>query len=216
MTTYGYARVSTASQANDGESLDVQDRMLRGWCLMQGVEMGAMFVDPGVSGSTPLAEREQGAEMLRTLKRGDVVVASKLDRMFRSALDALQVVETLRRRGVDLVLLDLGGAVTGNGLSKLFLTVAAAFAEAERDRIRERVSQAKADQRARGRYLGGRVPLGYRRDGEVLIEVPEEMAVVARAKELRAAGGSFRAVQRAVADETGRTLSLDALHRITR
>jgi hypothetical protein len=37
----------------------------------------------------------------------------------------------------------------GHGLSKLFLTIAAAFAEAERDRIRERIGQVKADQKAR-------------------------------------------------------------------
>ena len=47
-------------------------------------------------------------------------------------------------------------------LSKLFLTIAAAFAEAERDRIRERIGQVKADQKARGRFLGGAVPFGYR------------------------------------------------------
>ena len=83
--------------------------------------------------------------------------------LFRSALDALQVVENLRKRGVSLHLLDLGGDISGNGLSKLFLTIAAAFAEAERDRISERIGQVKADQRARGRYLGGIVPFGYRR-----------------------------------------------------
>jgi putative DNA-invertase from lambdoid prophage Rac len=63
------------------------------------------------------------------------------------------VVEDLKKRGVSLHLLDLGGDISGNGLSKLFLTIAAAFAEAERDRIRERIGQVKADQKARGRYL---------------------------------------------------------------
>ncbi len=45
----------------------------------------------------------------------------------------------------------------------------AAFAEAERDRIRERIGQVKADQKARGRYLCGKVPFGFRRgdDGEL-------------------------------------------------
>lgn len=37
------------------------------------------------------------------------------------------------------------------------------FAEAERDRIRERIGQVKADQKARGRYVGGKVPFGFRR-----------------------------------------------------
>jgi putative DNA-invertase from lambdoid prophage Rac len=83
-----------------------------------------------------------------------------LDRVFRSALDALQTVDFLKTKGVNLHLLDLGGDISGNGLSKLFLTIAAAFAEAERDRLRERVSQVKADQKARGRFLGGSIPFG--------------------------------------------------------
>ena len=44
--------------------------------------------------------------------------------------------------------------------------IAAAFAEAERDRILERVGQVKADQKARDRYLGGRVPFGFRHVSE--------------------------------------------------
>ena len=103
------------------------------------------------------------------LEKGDVVMSPKLDRLFRSALDALVVVEDLRKRGVALHLLDLGGDISTNGLSKLFLTIAAAFAEAERDRIRERVGQTKVDQRAQGRFLGGVVPFGYRREGELLL-----------------------------------------------
>ena len=108
-----------------------------------------------------------------------MVIAPKLDRLFRSALDALKVVDDLRRRGVSLCLLDLGGDISGNGLSKLFLTIAAAFAEAERDRIKERVSQSKADQEARGRYLGGTVPFGYRRgeSGELVPHEGEQEAI---------------------------------------
>ena len=131
--------------------------------------------------------------------RGDVVIAPKLDRLFRSALDALKVVDDLRRRGVSLCLLDLGGDISGNGLSKLFLTIAAAFAEAERDRIKERVSQSKADQKARGRYLGGTVPFGYRRgeSGELVPHEGEQEAIRDMAA-LRARGRPLRAIAEAV------------------
>jgi putative DNA-invertase from lambdoid prophage Rac len=85
-------------------------------------------------------------------------------------------------------LLDLGGDIAGNGLSKLFLTIAAAFAEAERDRIRERIGQSKADQRARGRYLGGKIPFGWRRagaEGEVMVEVEDEQEAIREMVRLR-------------------------------
>jgi hypothetical protein len=98
-------------------------------------------------------------------------------------------------RGVALHLLDLGGDISGNGLSKLFLTIAAAFAEAERDRIRERIGQVKADQKARGRYLGGKVPFGFRRgEGGGLVPHEVEQETIREIVALRGQGRSLRAI----------------------
>ena len=217
MAIYGYCRVSTAAQASEGESLDVQRRVLEGWSHMQGLRLDAVFVERGVSGSMPLVQRPEGARLWAGLRRGDTVVAAKLDRLFRSALDALRAVEDLKGRGVSLVLLDLGGDISGNGLSKLFLTIAAAFAEAERDRIRERVAQVKRDQRQRGRYLGGRVPYGFRVGAEGALEpIPEQQAAIRRAGELRATGAPLRAIQTALEAELGARVSLDAIARVVR
>jgi putative DNA-invertase from lambdoid prophage Rac len=217
MAVYGYCRVSTVTQATEGESLDVQRRVLEGWAHMEGQSLDALFVERGVSGSVPLAERPEGGRLWAQLHRGDTLVASKLDRLFRSALDALQAVEALKVRGVSLVLLDLGGDISGNGLSRLFLTIAAAFAEAERDRIRERVTQVKRDQRQRGRYLGGKVPFGFQVAPDGGLEaVPEQQEVIRRAAELRAGGAPLRAVQAALETEHGVRLSLDTIQRIQR
>jgi len=84
---------------------------------------------------------------------GDVVITPKLDRMFRSALNALAVLGQLKERGVSLHMIDLGGDVTGNGISKLVFTILSAVAEAERDRIRERIRDVKSDQRKRMRLV---------------------------------------------------------------
>jgi DNA invertase Pin-like site-specific DNA recombinase len=109
---------------------------------------------PIVSGSTPIGQRLEGAKLLAALRPSDVVLMPKLDRMFRSALDALRVLDALRERKVAVHMLDLGSDVTGNGISKLVFTILSAVAEAERDRIRERVADVKADHRRQGRYLG--------------------------------------------------------------
>ena len=180
---YGYARVSTLKQSDEGESLELQQRQLEGYAHMHGLKITKIEVEKGVSGSIPVEQRPVGGALFAKLEKGDIVIAAKLDRLFRSALDALNVVASLKERGVFLHLLDLGGDIAGNGLSKLFLTIAAAFAEAERDRIRERIGQSKADQKARGRYLGGKIPFGWRRDGpegDVMVEVPEEQAAIRR------------------------------------
>jgi putative DNA-invertase from lambdoid prophage Rac len=215
MALYGYTRVSTGRQAEDGESLDVQGRRLEGWALMQGIPITDMMVEGGVSGSVPVKERPAGAKLWAKLQPGDTVVAAKLDRMFRSALDALQMVEELKAMGVSLVLLDLGADPVTNGLSKLFLTIAAAFAEAERDRIRERVSQVKKDQRDRSRYLGGIVPFGYVVDAEGQLQpVEEDQAIIAKAKALKASGVALRKIQATIAEEDGRAISLGGLHKM--
>jgi putative DNA-invertase from lambdoid prophage Rac len=72
-----------------------------------------------------------------------VIVVAKLDRMFRSAADALTVLEELKAQGVALHMLDLGGDVLGSGVSKLVFTILAAVAENERERIRERIREVK-------------------------------------------------------------------------
>jgi len=74
-------------------------------------------------------------------------------------------------------------------------TILSAVAEAERDRTRERITEVKADQRKRGRYLGGTVPFGYRQgeDG-ALIEIPEQQAAIEKMRRMRAKGVALRVI----------------------
>jgi DNA invertase Pin-like site-specific DNA recombinase len=58
-------------------------------------------------------------------------------------------------------MIDLGGDVTGNGISKLVFTILSAVFETERDRIRERIADVKSDQKTRGRFFGGSRPFGW-------------------------------------------------------
>jgi putative DNA-invertase from lambdoid prophage Rac len=200
MAVYGYVRVSTDRQADEGESLGTQQRVIDGYAMMNGLTLDSIFVERGVSGSKPLGERPEGARLLAGLKTGDVVITPKLDRMFRSALDALEVLGRLKDRGISLHMIDLGGDVTGNGVSKLVFTILSAVAEAERDRIRERIRDVKADQRKRQRYLGGIVPFGWRigEDG-ALVEAPEQQRAIQRIVELRRKGVSLRAISASIA-----------------
>jgi putative DNA-invertase from lambdoid prophage Rac len=205
MATYGYARVSTSQQAREGDSLPAQERMIAGYAQILGTKVDRVFVERGVSGSRPLRERPEGAALLAALQPGDTVITTKLDRMFRSARDALDVLEDLRKRGrVSLHMIDLGGDVCGNGISKLVFTILSAVAEAERDRTRERVLDIIADKRKRGVHVGGQRPTGYciAEDGTLVPNETEQKAI-ARMVKLRATGLSFRAVAEKVSAETG-------------
>ena len=130
----GYCRVSTSEQASNGDSLATQKQQITGYAMMQGWEIGAFFIEAGISGSVPLAHRPEGKRLIEAIGPGDIIVTPKLDRMFRNASDALVTLEELKRQGVGLHMLDLGGDVTGNGISKLVFTILSAVAENERDR----------------------------------------------------------------------------------
>lgn len=199
MTVYSYTRVSTGRQASEGESLGAQQRRVEGYAQMHDMEVSEHFVERGVSGSVPLADRPEGSRLLSIVRKGDVVITPKLDRCFRSALDALDVLAQLKERGVSLHMIDLGGDVTGNGISKLMFTILSAVAEAERDRIRERISDVKSDQKKRGRYLGGTVPFGFVvNDDGALVEVEAEQRAIETMKALHAQGKSLRAISEAL------------------
>ncbi len=215
MRVYSYTRVSTGRQAAEGESLGAQQRRVEGYAQMNDMRVDRHFVERGVSGSMPLSERPEGSALLQLVQPGDVIITPKLDRCFRSALDALDVLQRLKERGVALHMIDLGGDVTGNGISKLLFTILSAVAEAERDRIRERIFDVKQDQRQRGRYLGGRVPFGYRvTDDGALIEVEEEQAATRKMVALRSQGMPLRAVA-AHMKERGFSISHNAVKEIT-
>ena len=198
MRVFGYSRVSTAEQVDDGASLDVQAQQIAGYCLMKGYALSEHFVERGVSGSIPLADRPEGKRLLATIGKGDIVISAKLDRAFRSAADALAVLEELKDQGVDLHLIDLGGSVIANGVSKMVFTILAAVAEGERDRIRERIRDAKRHLASQGIYNGGKRPFGVDivQDGEIrrMVPNPAEMAVIERMRAMRKDGATYRAI----------------------
>jgi DNA invertase Pin-like site-specific DNA recombinase len=214
MAVYSYTRVSTGRQADEGESLGAQQRRVEGYAQMHDMAVDRHFVERGVSGSIPISERPEGGALLRLVRPGDVIITPKLDRCFRSALDALEVLQDLKARGVSLHMIDLGGDVTGNGISKLMFTILSAVAEAERDRIRERISDVKRDQRNRGRYLGGKVPFGYRVHEGILVEVEAEQEAIRDMLAMRQSGTALRTIADAM-KARGFSISHNAVKEIT-
>jgi len=207
MKVYGYCRVSTAEQANGGLSLDQQKQQITGYAMMKGWQVAEFFVEAGVSGSVPLADRPEGQRLLAVLQPGDVVVAAKLDRAFRSAADALETLEELKKDKIGLHLIDLGGDVCGNGISKLVFTILSAVAEQERDRLRERIRDAKRHRASQSLFNGGKRPFGFDVEGEGknrhLVPNATEQAALARGKALQSKGTTLRAIASIWADEFG-------------
>ena len=158
---YAYCRYSSESGDN-GYSIETQRAALKGICAAEGLALTGFIVDRATSGGKPLAERENGGRMLRRLRRGDVVVALKLDRAFRSAADCLNVAADLNKRGVRLYLHDLGGWIAGTPEAEFRLTIFAGVAQFERKCCQQRILEAKEYLRSLNRFEGGSVPFGFR------------------------------------------------------
>jgi DNA invertase Pin-like site-specific DNA recombinase len=197
MKAVGYVRVSTEGQAINGASCDMQHQRIEDYCRLRGFDLVAIQQDNGVSGSKPLGKREAGASLLEDLKRGEVqhVIALKLDRLFRDAIDALEVVRAWDREGITLHLVDMGGdsLSTASATGKCFLTMAAAFAELERGLGCERTRQVKRHRKATGKTYST-APMGYDNNGGILVENPVELETVNRIRELKAAGVSMNRI----------------------
>lgn len=143
---YGYARVSTIGQKNDGNSLEEQERQL--W--ENGVQ--EIYVD-AFTGTK--MDRPEFKKLLNVLEPGDTIVATKLDRVSRSAAQGINLVDSLLAKGVTLHILNMG-IMNNTPTGKLIRNIMFSFAEFERDMIVERTSEGKAIARQRADYKEGR------------------------------------------------------------
>lgn len=214
MTVFGYSRVSTTRQADDGISIEVQEEQIRSYAKINKLNVDLWIRDKGVSGSIELQERKHGKVLLQKIKAGDVVICSKLDRMFRSARDALNMLEELKSKGVALHFIDLGGSVS-NGIGQLVFTILSAVAEQERTRIKERITEAKHRLRKEGRYQGGMVAFGYKKDRKGNLTKDEhQQKCIASMKRKHEEGWSFRKISEYVKDEWQLKISHNAIRGI--
>lgn len=196
MAIFGYVRVSTVTQAREGESLEAQRRQVTSYASSKGLELPTenVFIEAGVSGSIEFQERPEGSKLFTQMVAGDMVIFPKLDRAFRNTRNALNVLHDLKGRGISVHFIDLGGDVTGNGVGAIVFTILSAFATFERERIATRIREVKQMKKAQGKFTGGRRAFGYDViDGE---KVPreDEQAVIREMMKMREGGSTYRQI----------------------
>ena len=192
-----YIRVSTSDQAENGVSLDAQAERLTAYAASCGLSVVSVLREEAISGTVPLAERPKGAILVRMLKNGEAhhVVSLKLDRLFRSAVDALQTTAEWDKKGMALHLVDMGGQSlnTGSAMGRMLLAVLAGFAQFERDLTAERTKAALAHKKNAGTAYSP-TPYGKTRNGEALHDDKEEQRTLARIRTWKENGLSLRSI----------------------
>ena len=149
---YGYARVSTKGQAQDGNSLEAQEKALR--------ESGAneIYVDAFTGTKT---DRPEFDKLMNKIQKGDTLIVTKLDRFARSMSQGSELVSDLIERGIKVYILNIG-VMDNTPSSKLIRNVFFAFAEFERDMIVERTMEGKTIAKQNPDFREGR-PKKYSR-----------------------------------------------------
>jgi len=213
---YGYVRVSTDKQAQKGLSLDAQEKKIKQYAKLHDLELEHVFIEKGVSASTPLIKRPAGKKMYKLMEKGDSVIATRLDRIFRDVKDAAKIRSYFLRRGYELHLIDMGGNVTGNSaIGNLYYNMLSAFAQFERDTCSERIRVVKENERAKGRYLGGSFPFGYAVTMEGTVELhPEEQRAIGTMIMLREEGVSLRNISKEIKSKHGISVSHETVNNI--
>lgn len=137
--TIGYIRVSSTDQNTERQ--------------LAGAELDKVFEDRCSGKDT---KRPQLHAMLEYIREGDTLVVHSLDRLARSTLDLLELVQRLTGQGITIVFAKEHLTFSGeaNPMNELLLTVLGAIAQFERSLIRERQAEGIAIAKAKGIYKG--------------------------------------------------------------
>jgi DNA invertase Pin-like site-specific DNA recombinase len=166
----------------DFNSLDAQREACGAYVLSQASEgwslLPQFYDDGGISGGT--LERPALKQLLADIDAGkiDIVVVYKVDRLTRSLLDFSKLVEAFDKAGISFVSITQSFNTT-TSMGRLTLNMLLSFAQFEREVTAERIRDKIAASKARGMWMGGTPPQGYRPQGRSL-EIVEEHAALVR------------------------------------
>jgi DNA invertase Pin-like site-specific DNA recombinase len=179
-----YTRVSSDERLDQSfNSIDAQREAGAAFVASQRAEgwivTGDDYLDPGYSGGN--MDRPGLKRLMADIEAGriDTVVVYKIDRLTRSLADFARLVEVFDRNGVSFVSVTQQFNTT-TSMGRLTLNILLSFAQFEREVTGERIRDKIAASKAKGMWMGGVVPLGYRVEARRLLVEPAEAENVRR------------------------------------
>lgn len=154
-----YLRVSTEEQAKKGISLDFQKALIKNWAAAKEWDLVDIIRDPGSSGKNLKRPGIQQVMKMCREDKIDTVIIYKLDRLSRRIKDMVDVVEVFEKHKVDLSSVT-ESLDTSTAMGRMFFWMMTVIGALERERIGERVSDARSFRTEKGEWTG-RLPHGY-------------------------------------------------------
>jgi len=144
--TFAYSRCSTSEQNTDNQFSVIQGK---GYDIPEYRQIAEI-----VSGGVPAKQRPEFSKLLEKLEPNDTLVVAKIDRLGRDNIDVQQTILDLADKDIKVVSLDLPTSNLTSAEGKLMLQMFSAFAEFEKNRIRERTMDGLAQAKKDGKKLG--------------------------------------------------------------
>lgn len=191
---YGYARVSTQGQKDEGVSLDHQQERIAAWCKANGHDLEKVYVETGSGGRADNRPELQKA-MTAVCKARGILVVYSLSRFSRSVKDTLHLTEQLDRSHAHLSSLS-ESLDTSSAVGRMVYRMLSTLAEFEKDVLSERTRNALGHMRRNNRRISAKIPFGYTlaADGNTLLPNAHEQAAISRIVERRSQGMTLAAI----------------------
>ncbi|MFI4992434.1 MAG: recombinase family protein [Solirubrobacterales bacterium] len=200
----GIVRVSQVG-GREGErfvSPAEQRERIEATCTREGFRLIDVHEEMDVKGDTPIEERPGLRAAIETVeaRKAEVVVGAYFDRLFRSLSTQAEVIDRIESAGGKVLAVDVGQVTNASAGQWLSGTMLGAVSEYFKRSVKERSAEGQARAVARGATPWARVPLGYDRSkggdskGELSVN-PDEVPIVRRAFEMRAAGESVTQIR---------------------
>lgn len=216
----GYVRVSSEEQATSGHSIEAQRAKLQAYCDLHDVELVEVVSDAGLSAAT--TDRAGLQRILGMIDRREVdtVLVAKLDRLTRSVRDLGDLLDRMRRRGVDLASV-AESLDTSSACGRLIVNMLGVLAQWEREQTGERTAAVLHDLRRRGRRYSLHAPIGKRIAGDELFDNEGEVAAVTALRSIAGSGLSLRSMSAVLARQghlsrAGKPFTASAVQRLLR
>jgi len=231
MAVYGYIRHSLEKQELSAET---QQFGIEQYCARLGLEPPSCYIDPAQYSKKILWDRPAGKELCRAVKRGDIVVVLRIDRLSRSMMGFGKILERWQNQGVIMHITDFAGGVfdPNNPMSRLMAHVLMSFADYQHEMIKQTTKEGLATTARQGRQTNIHAPYGFKFEGRfdrrqnkvynAVVVNHEERTILAKMVELRAEGYSWVQIARYLNDDwkvtkrTGGKWGPEAVIRATR
>jgi DNA invertase Pin-like site-specific DNA recombinase len=135
---YGYLRVSTTTQVDEGFSLDHQRQAIKDYCKTRSLHLVQIYMDEGKSGRT--TNRPEFQQMLKAIKEKgiDSVVIYKIDRFARNVTDFSRICNEFKENNINLISVLEGDLSSGSSLvPNIFASVAQWESEVNSQRTKD-------------------------------------------------------------------------------